>query len=96
MNMEDVIVPDSVTAATLVELWDMNLIITSIGTYRFTCHRLVQPLQIPSAISGPLLKPPYLVSSRLDEAAVALQKEKNMYKEIENFPMCFKVNPCGV
>uniref|UniRef100_A0A3P9DD71 Gamma-soluble NSF attachment protein n=1 Tax=Maylandia zebra TaxID=106582 RepID=A0A3P9DD71_9CICH len=28
---------------------------------------------------------------RLDEAAVALQKEKNMYKEIENFPMCFKV-----
>uniref|UniRef100_A0A673BTI0 Gamma-soluble NSF attachment protein n=1 Tax=Sphaeramia orbicularis TaxID=375764 RepID=A0A673BTI0_9TELE len=27
---------------------------------------------------------------RLDEAAVALQKEKNMYKEIENFPMCFK------
>lgn len=30
--------------------------------------------------------------TRLDEAAVALQKEKNMYKEIENFPMCFKVN----
>ncbi len=29
--------------------------------------------------------------TRLDEAAVALQKEKNMYKEIENFPMCFKV-----
>lgn len=29
---------------------------------------------------------------RLDDAAVALQKEKNMYKEIENFPMCFKVN----
>uniref|UniRef100_A0A3P8WM18 Gamma-soluble NSF attachment protein n=1 Tax=Cynoglossus semilaevis TaxID=244447 RepID=A0A3P8WM18_CYNSE len=27
---------------------------------------------------------------RLDEATVALQKEKNMYKEIENFPMCFK------
>uniref|UniRef100_A0A7N6A990 Gamma-soluble NSF attachment protein n=1 Tax=Anabas testudineus TaxID=64144 RepID=A0A7N6A990_ANATE len=27
---------------------------------------------------------------RLDEAAVAVQKEKNMYKEIENFPMCFK------
>uniref|UniRef100_A0A8C5GWC9 Gamma-soluble NSF attachment protein n=1 Tax=Gouania willdenowi TaxID=441366 RepID=A0A8C5GWC9_GOUWI len=27
---------------------------------------------------------------RLDDAAVALQKEKNMYKEIENFPMCFK------
>uniref|UniRef100_A0A3Q2Y9E8 Gamma-soluble NSF attachment protein n=1 Tax=Hippocampus comes TaxID=109280 RepID=A0A3Q2Y9E8_HIPCM len=27
---------------------------------------------------------------RLDEAAVALQKEKNMYKEIENFSMCFK------
>lgn len=29
--------------------------------------------------------------TRLDEAAVAIQKEKNMYKEIENFPMCFKV-----
>lgn len=27
---------------------------------------------------------------RLDEAVVAIQKEKNMYKEIENFPMCFK------
>ncbi|CAL9689612.1 unnamed protein product [Knipowitschia caucasica] len=27
---------------------------------------------------------------RLDEAAVAVQKEKNMYKEIENYPMCFK------
>lgn len=27
---------------------------------------------------------------RLDEAAVALQKEKNMYRDIENFPMCFK------
>ncbi|XP_062337147.1 N-ethylmaleimide-sensitive factor attachment protein, gamma b [Osmerus eperlanus] len=27
---------------------------------------------------------------RLDEAAVALQKEKNMYKDIENYPMCFK------
>ncbi|KAK7944676.1 hypothetical protein WMY93_000404 [Mugilogobius chulae] len=27
---------------------------------------------------------------RLDEAAAAVQKEKNMYKEIENFPMCFK------
>lgn len=42
------------------------------------------------------IKRPYLVSPRLDEATVALQKEKNMYKEIENFPMCFKVNPCGV
>lgn len=30
--------------------------------------------------------------TRLDEAAVAVQKEKNMYKEIENFPMCFKVS----
>ncbi|XP_028833304.1 N-ethylmaleimide-sensitive factor attachment protein, gamma b [Denticeps clupeoides] len=27
---------------------------------------------------------------RLDEAAVSLQKEKNMYKEIENYPTCFK------
>nr|XP_019957845.1 PREDICTED: gamma-soluble NSF attachment protein [Paralichthys olivaceus] len=40
-----------------------------------------------------LLLCPYSVLiflTRLDEAAVALQKEKNMYKEIENFPMCFK------
>lgn len=28
---------------------------------------------------------------RFDEAAVSLQKEKNMYKEIENYPTCFKV-----
>ncbi|KAJ8374949.1 hypothetical protein SKAU_G00055290 [Synaphobranchus kaupii] len=27
---------------------------------------------------------------RFDEAAVSLQKEKNMYKEIENYPTCFK------
>lgn len=27
---------------------------------------------------------------RLDEAAVAIQKEKQMYKDIENYPMCFK------
>ncbi|XP_052318867.1 N-ethylmaleimide-sensitive factor attachment protein, gamma b isoform X1 [Oncorhynchus keta] len=27
---------------------------------------------------------------RLDEAATALQKEKNMYKDIENYPTCFK------
>ncbi|KAI5092806.1 gamma-soluble NSF attachment protein [Silurus meridionalis] len=27
---------------------------------------------------------------RLEEAAVSLQKEKNMYKEIENYPTCFK------
>ncbi|KAJ4936896.1 hypothetical protein JOQ06_001481 [Pogonophryne albipinna] len=27
---------------------------------------------------------------RLDEASVAVLKEKNMYKDIENFPMCFK------
>lgn len=33
----------------------------------------------------------HVFPTRLDEAAVALQKEKNMYKEIENFPMCFKV-----
>ncbi len=39
---------------------------------------------------------------RFDEAAVSLQKEKNMYKEIENYPTCFKVRhydwsvkPCG-
>uniref|UniRef100_A0A8C9VEV4 Gamma-soluble NSF attachment protein n=1 Tax=Scleropages formosus TaxID=113540 RepID=A0A8C9VEV4_SCLFO len=27
---------------------------------------------------------------RLDEAAASIQKEKNMYKEIENYPTCFK------
>lgn len=27
---------------------------------------------------------------RLDDAAVSIQKEKNMYKEIENYPTCFK------
>ncbi|KAJ8268032.1 hypothetical protein COCON_G00132040 [Conger conger] len=27
---------------------------------------------------------------RLDEAAVSIQKEKNMYKEMENYPTCFK------
>uniref|UniRef100_A0A3P8XSH7 Gamma-soluble NSF attachment protein n=1 Tax=Esox lucius TaxID=8010 RepID=A0A3P8XSH7_ESOLU len=27
---------------------------------------------------------------RLDEAAAALQKEKNMYKDMENYPTCFK------
>ncbi|KAG7455482.1 hypothetical protein MATL_G00257150 [Megalops atlanticus] len=27
---------------------------------------------------------------RLDEAATSIQKEKNMYKEIENYPTCFK------
>ncbi|XP_012690718.1 gamma-soluble NSF attachment protein-like [Clupea harengus] len=27
---------------------------------------------------------------RLDEAAVSLQKEKNMYREFENYPTCFK------
>lgn len=37
-----------------------------------------------------------LCLTRLDDAAVALQKEKNMYKEIENFPMCFKVGHLGV
>lgn len=38
---------------------------------------------------------PLVLLTRLDEAAVALQKEKNMYKEIENFAMCFKVSSCG-
>ncbi|KAJ8010605.1 hypothetical protein DPEC_G00076800 [Dallia pectoralis] len=27
---------------------------------------------------------------KLDEAAASIQKEKNMYKEIENYPTCFK------
>lgn len=34
---------------------------------------------------------PVSLPHRLDEAAVSLQKEKNMYKEIENYPTCFKV-----
>ncbi|CAB1349720.1 unnamed protein product [Coregonus sp. 'balchen'] len=29
-------------------------------------------------------------AGKLDEAAVSIQKEKNMYKEIENYPTCFK------
>uniref|UniRef100_A0A4W5KL77 Gamma-soluble NSF attachment protein n=1 Tax=Hucho hucho TaxID=62062 RepID=A0A4W5KL77_9TELE len=29
-------------------------------------------------------------AGKLDEAATALQKEKNMYKDIENYPTCFK------
>lgn len=28
---------------------------------------------------------------RFDEAAKSIQKEKNMYKEIENYPTCYKV-----
>lgn len=28
---------------------------------------------------------------RYDEAAKSIQKEKNMYKEIENYPTCYKV-----
>lgn len=35
-----------------------------------------------------------LLFLRLDEAAVSLQKEKNIYKEIENYPTCFKVMKC--
>lgn len=29
--------------------------------------------------------------SRFDEAALSIQKEKNIYKEIENYPTCYKV-----
>lgn len=28
---------------------------------------------------------------RFDEAAISIQKEKNIYKEIENYPTCYKV-----
>lgn len=28
---------------------------------------------------------------RFDEAALSIQKEKNIYKEIENYPTCYKV-----
>ncbi|GCC27533.1 hypothetical protein chiPu_0005958 [Chiloscyllium punctatum] len=31
-----------------------------------------------------------VMMTMLDEAAASLQKEKNMYKEIENYPTCFK------
>ena len=43
-------------------------------------------------MAGP--DPPFCLcelDDRLDEAATALQKEKNMYKDIENYPTCFKV-----
>ncbi|XP_054393565.1 gamma-soluble NSF attachment protein isoform X1 [Pongo pygmaeus] len=30
------------------------------------------------------------VSPRFDEAALSIQKEKNIYKEIENYPTCYK------
>ncbi|TNM98492.1 hypothetical protein fugu_014738 [Takifugu bimaculatus] len=48
--------------------------------------RLRQAVELLGKASRLLVR----LKSRLDEAAVALQKEKNMYKEIENFPMCFK------
>ncbi|RXM30915.1 Gamma-soluble NSF attachment protein [Acipenser ruthenus] len=32
---------------------------------------------------------------RFDEAAASIQKEKDIYKEIENYPTCFKVNIPG-
>lgn len=35
---------------------------------------------------------PVSLLHRLDDAAVSLQKEKNMYREIENYPTCFKVH----
>ncbi|XP_059976926.1 gamma-soluble NSF attachment protein isoform X3 [Lagenorhynchus albirostris] len=30
---------------------------------------------------------------RFDEAALSIQKEKNIYKEIENYPTCYKLSP---
>lgn len=33
----------------------------------------------------------FLFQFRLDEAALSLQKEKSIYKEIENYPTCYKV-----
>ncbi|XP_042188092.1 N-ethylmaleimide-sensitive factor attachment protein, gamma b isoform X2 [Callorhinchus milii] len=48
-------------------------------------ERLRQSVELLGKVSRLLVR-----SRRLDEAAVSLLKEKNMYKEIENYPTCFK------
>lgn len=58
-----------------------------------SCHDLVVHHHNPQVW---LCNVSILLSDRLDDAAVALQKEKNMYKEIENYPMCFKVGYLGL
>ncbi|XP_078254223.1 N-ethylmaleimide-sensitive factor attachment protein, gamma b isoform X2 [Rhinoraja longicauda] len=48
-------------------------------------ERLRQSAELMGKVSRLLVR-----GRRLDEAAVSLQKEKNIYKEIENYPTCFK------
>uniref|UniRef100_A0A672MF12 Gamma-soluble NSF attachment protein n=2 Tax=Sinocyclocheilus grahami TaxID=75366 RepID=A0A672MF12_SINGR len=48
-------------------------------------ERLRQAVELVGKASRLLVR-----QRKFDEAAVSLQKEKNMYKEIENYPTCFK------
>ncbi|XP_067887339.1 N-ethylmaleimide-sensitive factor attachment protein, gamma b [Heterodontus francisci] len=48
-------------------------------------ERLRQSVELLGKVSRLLVR-----ARRLDEAAISLLKEKNMYKEIENYPTCFK------
>ncbi|XP_043081660.1 N-ethylmaleimide-sensitive factor attachment protein, gamma a [Puntigrus tetrazona] len=48
-------------------------------------ERLRQAVELVGKASRLLVR-----QQKFDEAAVSLQKEKNMYKEIENYPTCFK------
>ncbi|XP_042607892.1 gamma-soluble NSF attachment protein-like [Cyprinus carpio] len=50
--------------------------------------RLRQAVELVGKASRLLVR-----QQKFAEAAVSLQKEKNMYKEIENYPTCFKVKP---
>ncbi|XP_043923292.1 gamma-soluble NSF attachment protein isoform X1 [Protopterus annectens] len=47
--------------------------------------RLRQSVELQGKASRLLVR-----ARRLDEAATSLQKEKNMYKDIENYPTCYK------
>ncbi|XP_039610695.1 N-ethylmaleimide-sensitive factor attachment protein, gamma b isoform X1 [Polypterus senegalus] len=48
-------------------------------------ERLRQAVELLGKASRLLVR-----ARRFDEAAASIQKEKNMYKEIENYPTCFK------
>ncbi|XP_078071843.1 N-ethylmaleimide-sensitive factor attachment protein, gamma b [Mustelus asterias] len=48
-------------------------------------ERLRQSAELLGKVSRLLVR-----ARRLDEAATSLLKEKNMYKEVENYPTCFK------
>ncbi|KAI2649317.1 Gamma-soluble NSF attachment protein [Labeo rohita] len=48
-------------------------------------ERLRQAVELIGKASRLLVR-----QQKFDEAAASLQKEKNMYKEIENYPTCFK------